>query len=66
MADIVDKLIWMDTNTLDVDVADLCVEARLEIERLRNAGDALVGALENGLMGTAALLMQDWREARRG
>lgn len=36
MADIVDRLIWMDTNTLDTDIADLCVEARNEIEQLRD------------------------------
>ena len=56
MADIVDKLIWMDTNTLDVAVADLCVEARCEIERLR----ALVDALHADRQEAA------WKEIRRG
>ena len=38
----------------------------LEIERLRAAGDALVGALENNLMATAVVLVNQWKEARRG
>ena len=35
-----------------------------EIERLRAIGDALVGALENNLMATAVVLVNQWKEAR--
>jgi len=40
-------------------------EAADEIERLRAVGDALVGALENNLMATAVVLVNQWKEARR-
>ena len=38
----------------------------VEVVRLRAAGDALVGALENNLMATAVVLVNQWKEARRG
>jgi hypothetical protein len=42
------------------------IEARdAEIERLRAIGDALIGALENNLMATAVVLVNQWKETRR-
>jgi hypothetical protein len=40
-------------------------KAAEEIERLCAAGDALVFALENNLMATAVVLVNQWKEARR-
>jgi hypothetical protein len=40
-------------------------KAAEEIERLRAAGNALVFALENNLMATAVVLVNQWKEARR-
>jgi predicted nucleic acid-binding Zn-ribbon protein len=38
---------------------------RAEVERLRAIGDALIGALENNLMATAVVFVNQWKEARR-
>ena len=42
------------------------LDAADEIERLRAAGDALVNALETNMMATAVVLLNQWKEARRG
>ncbi len=46
-------------------LAAAAIESRdAEIERLRAIGDALIGALENNLMATAVVLVNQWKEAR--
>jgi chromosome segregation ATPase len=37
-----------------------------EADRLRAAGDALVKALETNMMATAVVLLNEWKEIRRG
>ena len=65
--DIVERLRLLWTEPIDDAVLYAVIsEAADEIERLRAAGDALVGALENNLMATAVVLVNQWKEARRG
>jgi len=55
-------------RTVDIwdDAVGLMDRAADEIERLRAAGDALVNALETNMMATAVVLVNQWKEARRG
>lgn len=70
MADIVDRLIWADTNTLDIGIADLCVEARNEIELLRTALALAVGELSTQskyrVLSPEMVMNLIMEEARRG
>jgi hypothetical protein len=59
-----DDIEWEDIPHYEL--CEMVIELRAEIERLRAAGDALVGALENNLMATAVVLVNQWKEARRG